>query len=78
MKLSDDGLVELYENFPLLRDILYSRSNLGQAQFYALASLRTHDINSKVQEALEWISSQVRFVPAQDIDLGQVLSGSDC
>jgi hypothetical protein len=69
MKLSDDSLQELYNAFPLLRDVILSRDKIGPEQFYALSSLRPVVMNQKVQECLEWITSQVEFVPAEVIPL---------
>lgn len=64
MNLSDHALMELYDNFPLLREILIQRS-INRSEFYALATLRTSYMNQKVQEALSWICEQVTYEPPE-------------
>jgi hypothetical protein len=78
MKLDATSLQELYDAFPLLRDVIFSRFKIGHAQFYALSALRTADMCQKVQECLEWITSQVEFVPAHDIIMNsEIIHGKE-
>lgn len=73
MKLDHVSLQELYDSFPLLREVIHSRFKISHAQFHALSALRTADMCDKVQECLEWISSQVELVPPHDIIMNSEL-----
>ncbi len=68
MNLSDYALMELYDNFPLLQEILAQRS-ISRSEFYALSSLRPSVMNQKVYESLTWICEQVIFEPPKEIPI---------
>lgn len=66
MNLSDEGLMQLYDNFPLLQEILAQRS-INRFEFYALSTLRTSHLNREVHKVLMWICEQVTFEPPQEV-----------